>query len=244
MRIFQIAFLIAAVLTPAACGKDSHKSPLPFIPGVGAVVVENTPDNFRITGGGTNVDAWREYTWVCNDDQANIRIDAGLTLGSIGLTILDGAGNLVHDNTYDAVLGGEVLAVTRPGGEPGSWQIRLDFDTATWGGSFELAADLLDEPDVVSLSGGYIVPSGSLEFAAGWGDGPVQVDLAGAPASGSMRIQIRDGSYATVYDETFYGPTGGVVLEDTLPGVAGTWWVHIDFFSTVDGGMLIVSQAP
>jgi hypothetical protein len=101
---------------------------VPVVPPVGDPIILNFPDTFTMIGTGSFIDGGRDYAWSCSKSQARLDLSSGTFLGSgsFRLEILDGAGALVHDNTYStSLLDARVRAVTRPGGTPGLWDAPL-----------------------------------------------------------------------------------------------------------------------
>src|SRR5262245_15792668 len=118
--------LLGALLAGAlwtGCGSSGVGTS--YVINVDLVVATNVPDSFSIAGVSTSLNATRTYMWSCSKGQANLSIGSELLNGSIRIQAWDGAGNPVHDNTYDSVLVGAVSAFTRSGGASGFWTLKF-----------------------------------------------------------------------------------------------------------------------
>jgi len=230
--------LLGALLATAlgtGCGADGGCTSLLF--DIDLVVATNTPDSFSIAGVSTSLSATRTYSWSCSKGQANISIGSTLTHGYVRLEVWDGAGTLVHDNTYDAVLIGGVDTFTRSGGASGTWILRFTFHDALFTGALAVQADTLDEPDAISVGG-----TGSLDaswiFEPGWNANPVHVS-AGGMSAGSVRVRLWDGNGTLVLDQTV--STVSAYTTD-VSGAAGVWTVQLDFSAAAVAGAVSLSQ--
>jgi hypothetical protein len=216
------------------CGSDGGTE---LLLGVDLVVATNTPDSFSIAGVSTSLSATRTYRWSSSKGQANISVGSTFTHGSVRLEAWDGAGALVHDNTYEAVLIGGVDTFTKAGGTPGAWTLRFTFQDALFSGALTVRADTLDEPDAVSIGG-----TGSLDvswiFQPGWNANPVHVS-AGGMSAGTVRIRLWDGGGTLVLDQTV--ATVSAFTTD-VSGAAGVWTIQLDFSAAAVAGAVTLTQ--
>jgi hypothetical protein len=226
-------FLGAALWTGCGSGGAGSSS---FV-NVDLVVATNAPDSFSIAGVSSSLNATRTYKWSCSKGQANLSIGSELLSGWIRIEVLDGAGTLVHDNTYDSVLIGAVTAFTRSGGASGFWTLTFTFHDALFTGALTLSADTADAADTISVGG-----TGSLDsswvFQPGWDGNPVHVS-AGGMSAGSVRVRIWDGSATLVLDQTV--STVSAYTTD-VTGTAGIWTVQLDFSAAAVAGGVSLSQ--
>lgn len=232
MRPFLGAILAAGLWT--GCGSDGGTD---LLFALDVVVATNTPDNFSIAGVSTSLSGTRTYTWSCSKGQANLSIGATLTGGSIRLECFDGAGTLVHDNTYESTLIGGVDAVTKSGAASGSWTLRFTFHNALWTGALTVTADTLNDPDGINIGGTGLL-DGTLIYQPGWNTNPVNISIGGM-SGGSVRVRVWDGAGTLVYDQTASGVSA---VTGAPTGAAGVWMVQIDFNSAASAGAVTLSQ--
>jgi hypothetical protein len=201
------------------------------------IVATNNPDSFSVAGISTSFSGSRAYSWSCSTGQANLSIGSTLTKGSIRLQATDGAGVLVHDNTYEAVLIGGVDAFTKADGTPGTWTLTFTFTDALWDGALTVTADTSNLPDQISVGG-----AGGLDvswiFQPKWTTAPVNVSVGGL-TSGSVRIRLWDGVGAPVFDQTI---SACASYAATPSGAAGVWTVQMDFSSAIGVGAVSLGQ--
>lgn len=216
------------------CGPDSALDLL-FL--VDILVATNNPDDFAIAGVSTSYSGTRTYHWSCSKGQANLTVGGEVLNGSIRVEAFDGAGNLVHDNRYEAHIIGGIDVVTKSGGAPGSWTLRFTFDDALFTGAITLRADTLNEPDRIDI-GGIGALDVSWIFEPGWDTDPVDISIGGM-SGGSVRVRVWDGAGALVYDQTSAGVS---TVTGNPSGAAGVWLVQIDFNSAVSVGAVTLSQ--
>jgi hypothetical protein len=201
------------------------------------VVVTNNADDFSIAGVSTALTTTRTYSWSCSTGQANLSIGSTLSNGSIRLEVHDNAGNLVHDNTYCAVLIGGITAFTKSGGAAGTWTLKFTFDHALFTGAITVKADTLSNADGISV-GGTGALDGVLIFEPGWNTTALNVSIGGV-SSGNIHVTITDGAGFEVFNQT----NGAVTALNANPsGAAGVWLVQIDFDHTVGAGAVTISQ--
>jgi hypothetical protein len=230
--------LLGAILAAAlwsGCGGTGVGTSL--IVNVDLVVATNTPDSFSIAGVSTSLSTTRTYTWSCSEGQANLSIGSELLNGWIRLEVWDGAGALVHDNTYDSVLIGGVSAFTRSGGASGLWTLKFTFHDAFFTGALTLTADTAGLADAISIGG-----TGSLNcswiYEPHWTTDPVHVS-AGGMSAGTVRVQIWDGAGTLVLDQLV--STISAYTTD-VTGSAGVWTVQLDFSAAAVAGAVTLSQ--
>jgi hypothetical protein len=202
------------------------------------VVATNNPDDFSIAGVSTSLSGTRTYTWSSSKGQANLSIGSTLVGGSIRLEAFDGAGNPVHDNTYEATLIGGVTAFTKSGGAAGSWTLRFTFSNAIWTGALTVRADTLNDADEISIGGTGVLDT-SWIFQPGWNTTPVNVSIGGVSGT-SVRLRLWDGGNTLVLDQTVSGVS---TFTATPTGAAGVWTVQIDYNSVVSAGAVTLSQS-
>jgi len=178
------------------------------------------------------------YGWSCKSPQAELSIEGSLSEGTFRLEILDGAGSVVHDNTYSASFQFSLASRTRPAGVPGLWTLRFTFSNATWSGSIELEED--SGNDDIEIDGSYDF-SGALQFQVGGASGHGTVEVASSHSQGGLRIRVWDGQGVLRYDRTISGPSNTLIDETTQWGSAGVWNVRLDFLSAVGGSSILLS---
>ncbi len=227
----------AAVAAALWAGCGPAVSHAPYVP-LDLLVVSSAPDSFSVAGVRFAVSDTRTYAWSCSRPQADLSIGSILSQGSVRLEVFDGAGALVHDNTYSATLLGDVTAVTRSGGTPGAWTLRFTFHSAQFSGAIELTAHPQNQPNRIDV-GGTDALDASWIFQPGWGAGPVHVD-AGGVSAGSFRIRLWDGAQKLVLDQTVSGV--GDFTKD-VTGFAGVWTVQLDFFNAAELGDITLTQS-
>ncbi len=210
------------------------------VPTVGEPFVVNVPDSFSIVGTGALMHGTKDYAWTCTRSQAKLDLSSSTFFGSgsFRLEIFDASGASVHDNVYTTgLLDAGIRAVTRAGGMPGVWILHFTFMGFVLDGFLDLDDDNSTLPDEVRLATGYSQASGELTYPLSWAAGPKTLHLGWTMDSGSVQIQIWDGTNALVFDHTYTAPLpiGMDTFPDTASGASGVWTLKISFTNVVDG---------
>src|SRR5262245_29992168 len=116
LRHFARAPILALAMAGCWSGMGGATGAHVIVPGVPPIVVSTT-NSFSMVPLGPIANGTYEYDWSCDAGQANLTI-AGITGGSLRIEIADGAGAIVHDNTYAGGLVGAIDAITSPDGAP------------------------------------------------------------------------------------------------------------------------------
>jgi len=238
-RLLQGIVLVAAVgaALPGCGGGGGGGVSIPVVPIRIPPIAVNVPDTFSLVGVSIAYSDAHEYWWSCSAAQAEIALAEGIAEGSIRLEVYDGAGVLVHDNTFEGTMEGAVYGVTAPYGVPGTWRVRFSFDDAIYAGAIVLTADTAENPDEVGVGGMYDT-SCTMTYAVGWDGNPAEVSVATGLFAGSVRVRVWDATGADVFDQTVYVAYYGL----TLPGAPGVWSVRIDIDGAAMGGAIVVRQ--
>lgn len=127
MRLSSLCFLVVLVAFPlGGCDDD------PAAPGVEPEIINSTESfEFQVSQV-RNYSGTLDYTWSNSETAANIDESAGLSGGTVQLTVRDAAGTIVHD---EAVTDGSVATDT---GEAGDWTLRVRFEDASGTVNFRL----------------------------------------------------------------------------------------------------------
>jgi hypothetical protein len=236
MKRLAGAILAGALWT--GCGADGGTD---LIFNIDLIVATNNPDNFSIAGVSTSYSGSRTYNWSCSTGQANISLGTELLDGSIRLQVWDGDGDLVHDNTYEAVLIGGVNVFTKSQPDPvapETWTLKFTFNDAFWTGALTVKADTFPDPDEISIGGTGADLDGSWIFEPGWDGNDVNISIGGV-TGGTIRVRIWDGGATLKEDATV---TTGATYTNIVTGVAGVWMVQIDFTNAAGAGAITVGQ--